>query len=73
MQNAVGLLRPQIVVHPDNRIQGTDDRGEPKDQLDPERGGGVPLRQYAGEQRRLVVVARALLGYTVEHLGVRRV
>ncbi len=68
---AAALLRPRQLVRQDDRPQGEARRAEPDHRLAPGARPRRPLRQLAGERRRLGAVAPALLGDAAAGLEVR--
>ena len=66
------VLRKKCLVHPHIEISRAHVGTEQNDQLGPGAHKGRPLRQVVREQRRLGVIARAILGHTAARLDGRR-
>jgi hypothetical protein len=72
LRHAAALLRQRDLVHPHQRLSRPTGESQPGDQLVSGPHQGRTLRQMAGEQCRLGVGPRSLLGHAAAHLGQRR-
>ena len=73
LRHAAPLLRDLELVHrAPPQVQGADARQQRADRLAPGARQARPLRQMAGEQRRLGALARPLLGHAAAGLALPR-
>ena len=72
LRHSPALLRQDVLVHPHDRDEGRDARGQPGHRVGAGAHQGGPLRRVAPQQRRLVRLAGALLGHPHPHLALRR-
>ena len=72
LRHAAALLRQVELVRRHLAGPRADARQQRDDRLAPRAHQARPLRQMAGEQRRLGALARPLLGHAAADLGVRR-
>ena len=71
LRHAAALLRQAVLVHPHVGAARPPARGQRDGRLAPAAHQARPLRQVAGEQRRLGDLARALLGHAAARLALR--
>ncbi len=72
LRHAAALLRDLELVHRHLRGEGADACQQRGDRLAPRARQARPLRQMAGEQRRLGALPRPLLGHAAAGLALRR-